>query len=85
MGSIAYALCALTSLLCFILLLRGYLHTKTQLLLWSSLCFFFLSIQNVILFVDLVLVPQISLSEWRVSTGFIGAMILLCAFIWEKR
>lgn len=85
MGQISYALCAITSLACFLLLLRSYLHTRVKLLLWSSLCFSFFSIQNTLLFVDLVIVPQIDLSFWRILAGFIAAMILLLAQIWENR
>lgn len=84
-GSLAYGLCALTSLACFILLLRSYLQNKVKLLLWSGLCFFFLSIQNVILFVDLVLFPTIDLVFWRTLSGFIGPSLLLFALIWEKK
>jgi len=84
MGPIAYGLCALTSLLCFILLLRAYLKNKSNLLLWSSLCFLFFTVQNITLFVDLVLVPQISLVFWRTITGFVGSFLLLCALIGEK-
>jgi hypothetical protein len=85
MGSVAYALCALTSLVCFVLLARGYKHSKTRLLLWSSLCFFFFGIQNIILFVDLVIVPEVDLAFWRTISGFLGAVILLGALIWEKK
>lgn len=85
MGQIAYALCAVTSLLCFALLLRSFLQTKTPLLLWSSLCFGFLMAQNVILFIDLVLTPQVSLVFWRNFFGLIGPSILLFGLIWEKR
>ena len=53
-------LCALrvTSLICFRLLLRSYLSNRIKLLFWSSLAFFFFAIQNVILFIDLVIVSQ---------------------------
>jgi len=85
MGCVAYALCALTSIVCFVMLIRRYMRSRGQLLLWSSLCFFFLAIQNIILFVDFVVVPDIDLSLWRTLAGFIGAVIFLGALIWEKR
>lgn len=84
MASIAYALCGITSLICFGLLLRSYLSNKVKLLFWSSLSFFFFALQNVILFVDLVVIPQIDLSLWRIGAGFIGAVLLLIALIWEN-
>ncbi len=85
MGSISYALCALTSLVCLILLLRGYRRSRDTFLLRSGLCFFFLTIQNILLFVDLVIVPQIDLSIWRTLPGLIGPAILLCSLIWDRR
>jgi len=85
MAPIAYGLCGITALICFGLLLRSYLNNKVNLLFWSSLAFFFFAIQNVVLFVDLVIVPQIDLSPWRTISGFVGAIILLMALIWENK
>lgn len=83
-AQIAYGLCALTSLVCFALLIRSYRDKRVRLLLWSSLCFFFFALQNGILFVDLVIYPtQLDLSLYRTVTGFIGALVLLFALIWE--
>jgi hypothetical protein len=84
-AQICYALCAITSIICFGFLSRAYVKNKTLLLLWSSLCFFFLALQNSLLFIDLVLVPQVNLSLWRTLAGLIGPAILLCGLIWEKR
>ena len=39
MATLVYALCALTSLACAVLLLRGYASSRVRLLLWSGLCF----------------------------------------------
>lgn len=85
MGSVVYALCGLTSLVCFGLLLRSYLKNRVRLLLWSSLCFCFFGIQNFLLFVDLVLVPEGNLVFWRTLSGFIGALVLLYGLTWEKK
>ncbi len=85
MAQIAYALCAGTSLICFGLLLRGYLTSRVKLLFWSSLSFFFLAVQNVTLFIDLVIVPQTDLSPYRTIAGFIGSVLLLFALIWENK
>lgn len=84
MGPVTYILCTLTSLVCFGLLIRSYVKTKVRLLLWCSLCFFFFSIQNVLLFIDFILVPEISMIFWRTLIGFVGAAILLFGLIWEK-
>lgn len=85
MAQFAYLLCALASLICFVLLLRAYLKNPLRLLLWSSLCFFFFMLQNVTLFADLVIVPQVDLILWRTVSGFIGSTLFLFALIWETR
>lgn len=85
MGQISYGLCALTSVICFALLMRGFARSSSTLLLWSSFCFFFLITQNVLLFLDFVIMPQINLSLWRTLAGFVGPTVLLCGLIWERR
>ena len=42
--SLVYLLCAATSALCLILLVRSYRRHHTQLLLWSALCFAILAL-----------------------------------------
>ena len=59
MAAVIYSLCALTGLTCAILLLRSYQKTGVGLLLWSALCFVCLSVNNVLLFFDLVLFPTL--------------------------
>jgi Family of unknown function (DUF5985) len=83
MSVAVYILCALTSLACAVLLLRSYLKTRTRLLLWSSLCFIALAVNNVLLFVDLVVVPNIDLSLWRHVTTLCGLSLLLYGLIWD--
>ncbi len=53
------------SLFCAILLGRSYRRTHTRLLMWSTLCFVGLTINNVLLFVDLVLIPGVDLAIVR--------------------
>ena len=86
MAEAVYLLCAATSLLCALLLLRAYLDQRTRLLLWSTLCFAFLTVNNVLLFVDLIVVPYtVDLSLWRSSTALAGIVLLLFGLIWEAR
>ena len=85
MAHLAYALCAITCAVCWLLLTRAYLKTKVPLLFWSSGCFFFLTSQNILLFADYVLVPTIDLSYWRLGTGTLGSVLLLGGLIWESR
>lgn len=85
MAPLSYMLCALTSILCFAFLTRGYFRTRARILMWSSICFFFLTLQNIVLFTDLVLVPSIDLSMYRIGIGFVGSFSLLFGLIWETR
>ena len=85
MPELVYVLCALTSVLCAGLLLRSYRSNKTRLLLWSTLCFVWLAINNILLFVDIVLVPDISLQFWRTGSAFIALVLLTIGLIWESR
>lgn len=83
MAEIVYLLCALTSVFCALLLLRSYRRQRTRLALWSTLCFFGLALNNLLLVVDLVLVPDMDLALLRTSSA-VGAMLLLViGLIWE--
>jgi hypothetical protein len=86
MAEIVYLLCAATSLICALRLLRAYLYQLTGLLLWSTFCFAFLTLNNILLFVDLTIVPHtVDLSLWRGSTALVGLALLLFGLIWESR
>ena len=80
------ALCAATSIACAVLLLRGYLVHRRRLLLWSGLCFVLLAANNMLLFVDLILIPEtIDVSMWRSATASAGVGLLLYGLIWESK
>lgn len=85
MASVVYALCALTSLACAVLLLRAYRASPAPLLLWSGLGFIGFTVNNVLLFVDLVLVPSIDLSIYRDISAAAAVMVLLFGLIWHAR
>jgi hypothetical protein len=80
-----YVLCALTSLGCAALLLRSYLRSRTRLLLWSSLCFAGLAVNNVALFVDLVVMPSIDLSLVRNMAALSALSLLIFGLVWDSR
>ena len=81
---ILFGLAALTSLSCMVLLFRGYARSGLRLLFWSALCFIFLSVNNVALFVDTILLPtQVDLRVVRLGMSLAGIVCLLYAFIWE--
>jgi hypothetical protein len=83
MATAVYVLCGLTSALCAWLLLRSYFETRVRLVLWSGLCFVGLALNNVVLFIDKVVAPDIDLSAYRASTGLAGIAVLLFGLIWE--
>lgn len=85
MVTLVYALCALTSMACAVLLLRGYVAGRARLLLWSGLCFVGLAANNVILLIDTRVVPTIDLSLWRSLPALAGVAILLYGLVWETR
>ena len=72
MAELVYVLCAATSLLCAVLLLRGYLASRTRLLFWASLCFVGLALNNILLFLDLIVLPDIDLFWWRTVPAIAG-------------
>ena len=84
MASLVYLLCAITSLICASLLLRSYLANRTPLLFWSSLCFIGLAMNNILLFIDLVIVPTIDLSLYRALCALIAVLLLVFGLIWDN-
>ena len=85
MAQLVYALCTCAALFCAILLLRGYLRTRTRLLLWSAVCFLGLTVNNLLVIVDLVILPDTNLFLLRNVTALIGTTSLLVGLIWEGR
>lgn len=84
MSSFVYLLCAATSILCAVLLVRSYLATRTRLLLWSALCFSGLALNNLILVIDKA-TAEIDLSLVRSLPALVGMLLLLYGLIWESR
>lgn len=85
MAPFVYLLGALTTLLCAMLLLRGYARGRKRLLLWSGLCFAGLTVSNTLLFIDLVLLPAtVNLYLLRLATAAAAMLLLLYGLIWES-
>jgi hypothetical protein len=83
MAASVYILGCLVSLLCGVLLLRGYARGRRRLLLWSGSCFLGLSASNFLVFLDLVVFPDINLYLWRLITAAVSMLLLLWGLIWE--
>jgi hypothetical protein len=82
---LVYLLCAATCLLCAAMLLRGYRQTAVRLLFWSGLCFVGLMLDNLMLYVDVVVVPDVNLAVWRKLPGLVAIVLLLFGLVWESK
>ena len=77
MRGLVFLLCAATALASGLLLLRSYHRTRVRLLLWCGLFFLALVLENVLVFVDLILVPDVDLELVRSSIALIGVTVFL--------
>ena len=84
MGPAVYLLGALVCMACAVLLLRGYGRVRKRLLLWSGLCFAGLTLSHMLLFVDLVMYPEINLYRWRLAAAATAMMLLVYGLVWES-
>ena len=84
MALVVYLLCGLTSLICAVLLLRGYRRSGVRLLLWSGLCFTCFAINNVLLVVDVRMMQDHDLSVLRSLPLVLGIALLLYGLVWES-
>jgi hypothetical protein len=86
MNAAVYLLSAGTAFFCSLLLFRSYFSNGARLLLWSALCFVALTLDNVILFVDMILLgSDISLALLRKSTALLGLTLLVYGMIWDVK
>ena len=77
LGTVTVALCA-------VLLLRAYFRVRQRLLLWCGLCFAGLAVANALLFVDLVLFPELQLYEYRLGVAAIAMLLMVYGLIFES-
>lgn len=83
MNGFVYLLCAATALVSALLLLRTHRRTGVRLLHRSALFFLTLVIENVISFVDLVIVPEIDLGFVRSAVALSGVTVFVYSLICE--
>ena len=83
MATAIYILISLTALLCTFLLLRAYLRSRYRLLLWSGVCFAGLTLNNVLLVLDKIVLPTVDLSTWRTAVALAAMAVLLYGMIWD--
>jgi hypothetical protein len=80
---VMFLLAVLTSGACMAVLFRAYARSGMRLLFWSALCFVFLTLNNVLVFADLIILPQLDLRLYRAIAALCGVLCLLYAFLWE--
>ena len=78
-----FLLCLLAAALCTWLLIRGYTRSGTRLLLWSGLCFAFLSVNSAVVLLDIMLFPAQDLRLLRHGATLMAVASLLIGLIWE--
>ena len=81
--ALVYILCFLTSSACAWLLGRSYARSRTKLLLWSSACFVLLAANNLMLVVDLLVLPDVNLRVSRLLLALAAVSVLIFGFVWD--
>jgi hypothetical protein len=85
MVELTYVLNTLVCVACTIMLLRGWRRSGSQLLLLSTACFALLTLNNALIFVDVLVVPHVDLGVLRAGSALAGFSVLLFGLIWESR
>lgn len=78
-----FALCLSACVVCAFLLLRGYARGGARLLLWTGLCFALLSVNNLLVILDIVVFPTVDLQGWRHGASLLAISVLLVGLVWE--
>jgi hypothetical protein len=81
--AVVYSLCFATSSACTWLLGRSYRRVGARILLWSALCFLLLTVNNLVLVLDLVLLPSADLRLPRALIALAAVGVLLFGFVWD--
>ena len=77
-----YLLCIFTSVVCTWLLVAAFRRQRESLLFSSALSFGFLTLNNLLVFTDLIMLPQIDLSLARALSALGAGLVLLGGIIW---
>ena len=76
MPGLVYILCAATSLICAVLLFRGSFQNRNGLLFWSSLCFLAMTANNLLLYVNFIVLPDVELLIAARLAAVLGVVLL---------
>jgi len=85
MAAVVYLLCAITSLVCAIMLFRAFQRNKFRLLFWSCMGFTGFALNNILLFMDVVLFPDVTyIINFRTIPAVIGMLVMIYGLIMEE-
>ena len=79
-----YLLCFFTAAACAALLARSYRQTRARMLLWSALCFVLLAVNNFLVILDLLVLPELDFRLFRHLSALAAVGVLLFGFIWDS-
>lgn len=84
MSSTIFALCAVASIFVVVLLARAYIQRPSRILFWSAICFVGIALNNIVLFYDLVILPdEISYAVLRNALLAGSTGVLIYGLIWD--
>ena len=81
--TLVYALCFATSVMCTWLLFRSYRKSSARLLMWSAACFILLAVSNLVVILDILVIPEVDLRIYRLTLSLSAVLTLLFGFIWD--
>jgi len=86
MAVLIYVLCAMTALVCAVLLLLGSRRAGSRMLFWSGMCFAGLAFTNLVVVIDAMdLFPYENFSTLRLGSALVALMLLLYGLIFEEK
>lgn len=84
MAGLVYIACAFLSFSCTVMLWKAYNKNNFRLLFWSSIGFFGFAVNNVLLFVDMILLTDlVDLSVIRTIPALVGMVLLIYGLIMD--
>jgi hypothetical protein len=84
MKAAVYLLCLAASAGCAALLVRSYAVNRARLLLWSAACFVLLAFNNLLVVIDLLLLPAVDLLVLRQLASLAAITVLIVGFVWDS-
>ncbi len=85
MAALIYSVCALAAFTCAFVLLRAYRRSGMRLLFWSGLCFSLLTLNNALITVDLLVIPDTDIFFVRNLSALLAIGSMLYGLVWEAK